>query len=227
MNNSKISVSGGVYDYLKKMKIDIKADGYLQSNDLKNLLPKEAAAFAGAKGRIPLYAFIKGNDKKIESGIQAYTDANNHFSPVTVKKMIGKSGLVNIYAVLSGDKLLLEDASLYQSSKATFTKDFVSNKKGAKKVAGINGEISGLSTAYPDLQLNFSVPDVLVLSSAVMPDAKLTLRGDLSVSGYLNNLSNLFYKGYFFVKDVSVPDFLTKIQDADIEFNDQVITSKP
>lgn len=226
LNNSKISVSGGVYDYLKKMKIDIKADGYLQSNDLKNLLPKEAAAFAGAKGRMPLYAFIKGNDKKIESGIQAYTDANNHFSPVTVKKMIGKSGLVNIYAVLSGDKLLLEDASLYQSSKATFTKDFVSNKKGAKKVAGINGEISGLSTAYPDLQLNFSVPDVLVLSSAVMPDAKLTLRGDLSVSGYLNNLSNLFYKGYFFVKDVSVPDFLTKIQDADIEFNDQVITAK-
>ena len=99
-------------------------------------------------------------------------------------------------------------------------------KKGAKKVAGINGEISGLSTAYPDLQLNFSVPDVLVLSSTVMPDAKLTLRGDLSVSGYLNNLSNLFYKGYFFVKDVSVPDFLTKIQDADIEFNDQVITAK-
>ena len=29
---------------------------------MKNLLPKEAAAFTGAKGRIPLYAFIKGND---------------------------------------------------------------------------------------------------------------------------------------------------------------------
>ena len=125
-NSSKIHISGGVENYLKNMKINIKAQGDVISNDLKNLLPKEVRSLVGAKGKIPVDAIVKGNDKKITINAQAYTNADNHFSPLTVKKMSGKSGLVNFSAVYADDKLIIEDASLYQSPKASFGSDFSS-----------------------------------------------------------------------------------------------------
>ena len=222
-NSSKIRISGSIKDYLKNMKINITADGNIIANDLKNLLPKEIKSFVGANGKIPVNAAIKGNDKKIAAEVQAYTNSTNHFSPLTVKKMIGKSGLLNFAAVYSNDKLNIEDASLYQSSLKTFGKDFSANKKGALKIAGLSGSISDLSTSYPSLKLNFSVPELLVLSSSVMPDAQIKMRGDLSLYGDIKNPS---FNGFFSVKDVTVPDFLIKVQAADIELNDNLITAK-
>ena len=222
-NSSKIHISGSVENYLKNMKINISADGDILANDLKNLLPKETRYFVGASGKIPVSALIRGNDKKITVEAQAYTNSSNHFSPLTVKKMIGKSGLVNFSAVYSNDKLNIEDASLYQSPKNSFGKDFSANKKGALKIAGLNGHVSDVSTGHPSLKISFSIPELLVLSSSVMPDAQIKMRGDLSLFGDMNNPS---FNGFFSVKDVSLPDFLVKIQAADIELNDNLITAK-
>ena len=222
-NSSKIHISGGVENYLKNMKINIKAQGDVISNDLKNLLPKEVRSLVGAKGKIPVDAIVKGNDKKITINAQAYTNADNHFSPLTVKKMSGKSGLVNFSAVYADDKLIIEDASLYQSPKASFGSDFSSNKKGAVKIAGIDGDVSDLASSRPSLKISFSIPELLVLSSSVMPDAQIKMRGDLSILGDMNNPS---YNGFFSIKDVNLPDFLIKVQAADVELNDNLITAK-
>lgn len=226
INSSKINISGGVQDYLNKMKTDIKANGSISANDLKNMLPKEARAFVGAKGLIPLKAVISGNDKKIEFNAQAYTNVDSHFSPLSVKKMISKPGLVNVQSEYSNDRLVINDASLYQTSKKVFSEDFASNKKGALKAAGITGDITNISSSHPVMNVNFIVPEQLVLSSAVMPSASLKARGDISVSGDINNIDNLLYKGFFSVKDINIPDFLTKVQDADIEFNGNTLTAK-
>lgn len=225
-NSSKINVSGGVYDYLNKMNIDVKADGSISASDLKNLLPKEARAIVGSKGAIPVKASICGNDKKIEFASQAFTDSNNHFSPLSVKKMLSKQGLVNVHAVYSGDRLTINDASLYQSLKSAFTENFADNKKGASKIAGLTGEIADVSSSHPMMNLNFSLPEPLILSSVVMPSASLKARGDLNISGDVNTPDSLVYKGFFSVKDISLPDLLTKVQDADIEFNGNTLTAK-
>ena len=190
---------------MKNMKINIKAQGDVISNDLKNLLPKEVRSFVGAKGKIPVVALVKGNDKKITINAQAYTNADNHFSPLTVKKMSGKSGLVNFSAVYAGDKLNIEDASLYQSPKTSFGSDFAINKKGAVKIAGLDGDVTDLTSSRPSLKISFSIPELLVLSSSVMPDAQIKMRGDLSILGDINSPS---YNGFFSIKEVNLPDFL-------------------
>lgn len=226
VNASKINVSGGIQNYLNKMDINIAADGSIVSNDLKNLLPKEAGALVSAKGAIPVKAKITGNDRKAEITAQAYTNADSHFSPLSVKKMTGKQGLVNFSAVYAGDNLAINDASLYQSPKTSFDEDFASNKKGAQKIAGVTGGITNLSSSHPIMKINFLIPESLVLSNSYMPNAQFKARGDINISGDIYNPNTLSYKGFFSVKDLTVPDFLIKIQDSDFELNDSTITAK-
>lgn len=223
VNSSKIIVSGSVEDYMKDMKIDIKADGAFNAKDLMSMLPKEAKAFVGAKGSIPLKALVKGNANKIEIQAQAYPDSTNHFSPVTVKKMLGTKGLVNAELTYTNDNLSIDDVSLYYSSKSGFGSDFSQNKKGASKMAGISGTIANVSSSFPTLKLNFSVPELLVLSNTVMPDAVIKARGDININGAL---AAPVFKGFFTVKDVDIPSMLTKVQNADLEFNDTTLSAK-
>lgn len=222
-NSSKISVSGSVKDYIKAMKIDITANGSVKASDIMTLLPKEARVFVGAKGAIPVKAKVTGDAKKIDIKAQAYPDSNNHFSPVTIKKMLGTKGLVNVEMTYSNDSLNIGDASLYMTSKTLYTDDFTANKKGAAKMAGVTGNVANASSSRPDMKINFSVPELLVLSNTVLPDASLKVRGDINVYGAMASPS---LKGFFSIKEVNVPSMLTKVQDVDLEFNDSTLSAK-
>ncbi len=226
INSSKVIVSGGVKDYLSNMKIDILADGSFVANDIKNMLPKEVGSFISSKGSIPFKGLIRGDLNKIDVTAQAYTNASAHFSPISVKRMVGKPGLVNFSAVFAGDKLNINDASMYISPKTVPADKFELNKKGAVKVLGLTGHISDLSTSHPVMKLNFSVPENLILSTDALPNTTLKARGDLDIAGDISRIENLLYKGYFTVNDVNVPALLTKVQNADIEFNGDTITAK-
>lgn len=223
MNSTKIDVSGSVKDYMKKMKIDILANGSVNANDIKNLLPKDAKQFVGAKGFIPVFATVTGNDKKIEINAQAQSSPNAYFAPVTIKKMTGAFGLVNLSLVYSDDVLSLVDAALYQSNKSAFSKDFSYNKKGALKIAGLSGSIENVTSSHPSLKLNFSIPQSILVSSYAMPTASLQAKGDVNIFG---TASTPLLKGFFSIKDINLPDMLTKVQDVDVELNDETITAK-
>ena len=226
VNSSKVSISGGIKDYLSNMKIDINADGNFVTNDIKNLLPKEIRNFVATKGSIPIKGSIRGNLNKIDILAQAYTGPSSHFSPITIKKMAGQSGLLNFSASFAGDKLNIDDAALYISNKSVPTADYVANKKGSIKMAGLAGTVSDLSTSHPMLKLSFSIPEPLILSSEAMPNTTLKARGDLNISGDINKIDSLFYKGFFTVNEVNIPELLTKVQNADVEFNGDAITAK-
>lgn len=225
VNSSKIAVSGGIENLLKDMKINILANGSIVANDLKNLLPREAKGFVGAQGAIPVKAYIKGNDKKIDIAAQAYTSSGAHFSPITVKKMVGANGLVNFAANFANDKLVIEDAGLYLMAKAR-GEDFSANKKSAQKIAAATGSITDVSSSHPMLRLNFAIPENLLISNVYMPNAVLKARGDLNITGDVNHFENMSYKGIFSVNDVSIPELLIKLQNADVEFNGADISAK-
>lgn len=221
-NSSNVKVSGSVKDYLKDMKINITADGSIKANDINLLLPKETRALIGTKGAIPVKALISGNAQKIDIKAQAYPDANNYFSPVSVKKMTGKNGLVNAELSYANDNLDIVDVSLYMPSKSTVSEDFAKNKKGASKMAGISGTIANISSSYPQMKILFSIPEPVLLSHTLMPDASLTARGDLNLIGTLNAPA---YKGFISIKDINLPSLLTKVQGVDLEFNDNTISA--
>ena len=221
-NSSKIKVEGSVKNYLKDMKIYITADGSIKANDITTLLPKEARALIGAKGAIPLKALISGNAQEIDIKAQAYPDANNYFSPVSVKKMTGKTGLLNTELTYSNDNLNISEGSLYLPSRQSVSSDFSKNKKGAAKIAGVSGIITNVSSSYPQMKLLFTIPEPVILSHTLMQDASLTARGDLNILGTLNAPA---YKGFFSIKDINLPSLLTKVQGVDLEFNDNTISA--
>ncbi len=222
LNSSKINISGSIKNYMKKMDIDIPIKGSISSADIKKLLPPEMQGFVSAKGSIPVATKITGNDKKIELIAQAHSDSGNHFTPLAIKKMIGKPGLVNVSLIYENDKLNIEDASLYLANKVTLADNFSYNKKGAVKIAGLSGSISDLSS-YPSLRILFSVPEQLQVSSSVLPNASLKAKGEVNITG---NTQKPYFRGFFTIKDTNLSDFLTKIQDMDFEFNGDIITAK-
>ena len=223
MNSSKADVSGSVNDYMKDMKIDILSKISLNSKDIKNMLPLEFRSFVDASGVIPAVAKISGDISKIKVDIQAYSSKNNNFAPVRIKKMLSKPGLLNIEMDYKNDNLHLADASLYLSNKSNISEDFSYNKKGTVQIAGLTGSVENVTSANPLLKLNFSVPQTLTVSNAAFPSAVLSLKGDVAISG---NASMPVFRGFFSIKDVNVPEILTKIQAADIELNDETLSAK-
>lgn len=223
MNSSRVDISGSIKNYMKKMKIDILAKGSINSSDIKNLLPKDVKSYVDAKGVIPVYVSVKGNDKRIEVNAQAQSSSSNYFAPITIKKMTGKPGLVNLALVYADDTLTFSDASLYQSNKSDFSKDFSYNKKGALKIVGLTGLIGNVSSSHPSLKLNFSIPQAILVSNFALPKASLQAKGDVNIYG---TLTSPLMKGFFNIKDINIPDMLTKVQDVDLELNEETITAK-
>lgn len=223
MNSSNVTLSGGIKDYMKKMDINVLANGKVVANDIKNLLPKEVRGFVASSGVIPLNAKLSGNDKKLVIKAQAQTNASNHFSPITIKKMVGKTGLVNAELMYANDNLSIDDLSLYQSVNTLFSDDFSTNKNGATKIAGLSGMISSMSSVRPAVKLLFVVPEQLVLSNVAMPKSSLVVNGSVNILGSLFAPS---FKGAMFVKDVNIPELLTKVQNAEIQLNGNTILAK-
>ena len=223
LNSSKIDIKGYVKDYLNKPDVKVTAAGSLNAVELKNMLPAEFKDFVDAKGYVPLKAVVKGNDKKLEINTQALSDADRHFSPVIIKKMLNQTGLINVSMLYSNDRLNIEDMSLYQTAKKSLGDDFVKMKKGAQKIGGLAGVINNLSSSEPDLKVNFSMPEALFLSNSAMPDALLKLRADVAVGGTLNSP---MMKGFVSLNDIKLPDMLTSVRTADIELNNESINIK-
>ena len=223
MNSSKIDVSGTVKDYMKKLKTGIKINGNIKSSDLKNLLPKEIKTMVEAKGILPLIVNITGDAEKINIDAQMHSDSANHFSPFTVKKMSGKPGLVNVSVSCTKDRVTLNDASLYLANKAALKDNFSYNKKGADKIAGLSGYVSDINASYPSLKMNFSIPEQVLVSSSLLKGISLKTKGDVNIYGTLSNPS---FRGFFSIKEIALPALLTKVQDVDVELNENTLTAK-
>ncbi len=223
LNSSKISVSGGVKNYLKKPEIKIAADGLIIANDLKSLLPNDVKAFVSAKGSIPLKALVAGDDKKISVNAQALSNSDKYFAPIIVKKMLNKPGLLNVSLLYSDDKLSIEDISLAQTNKTTLSNDYASMTKGSQKVFAISGAINNLSSSNPEMSIDFYMPEALLVSTYLMPTSSMTVRADFDILGSMNNP---LLKGFASVTDVKLPEILTSIKTADIELNKDAINIK-
>lgn len=223
MNSSKVNISGDIKNYAKKPNININCNGSILSSDLKNLLPKELHSMVAAKGVIPLKTTLTGDFNKILLNAQSYTNKDNYFAPITIKKLVDKSGLLNVALNFSNNSLSLDDVSFYQSTHTQFSDDFIYNKNGAIKIIGLNGIISNLNSTHPTMKIALSIPEQLAISIPALFNASLIARGDVIISGFLTNPA---FKGFISIKNINIPDILTKIQDVDVELNSNLLSAK-
>lgn len=220
-DSSVINISGSVKNYMEQPVMNIIADGNICAADLKALLPAEMRSLVQAKGKMPVFATVNGDLKTIYINAQAKADSANHFTPVNIKKILNKPSIVSASITYANDALNIEDIGLYALASDTFAKDTKKNLHGAEKLAGITGSVSNLSKAQ-NMKLAVNIPDPLLLSLPVMPTASLKTRGHLNLSG---NTAAPDINGYVKISAIGLPDFLTKIETVDLNFNQGMLNA--
>ncbi len=220
IENSPLKITGGVKDYMKSPKINILADGSLNSSDLLKLIPQESKSFVSSKGKLPVKIEVTGDDKSIIVNAQVKSDDANHFSPVVIKKLVNKSGLLNLSLNMKGNQLVIEDAGLYIMSR-DFTSDMKKNLNNAQKLAEVYGEISDLSSGKIK-KLEVLISEPLVLGLPTMPKTTLKARGRINAYG---NMVSPKLNGFFEVKDADIAEFLTKVDLINVNLDDEIINA--
>lgn len=220
VESSPVKVSGDIGNYMKARKINISAKGAVDSSDLKKVLPSELKSLVSSEGNLPLNILVSGDDKIVDIKVQVKADAKNHFSPVTIKKILNKTGLLNLALSLKGNSLHINDLGLYSMSRS-YSDDFKKNLNGAEEIASVSGEISDLGAGVIK-KIDMIIPEPLVLSTSLMPQSTLKARGRLNVSG---KMADPKIKGFFEIKEVKVPEYLTSIDLINVNFNDAIINA--
>lgn len=221
LENSAVNISGEIKNYISKPDINIIANGNLNAIDLKQLLPKEAKGMISANGKLPLIVTVSGDDKNIKLNAQIKADTQNNFTILTIKKLTNRPSVLSASLGYTNDTLSVDDFGLYALAKnLTLTQNTKKTLHGADKIASVTGSIENLSKAPYIRKLNINIPDPLILSSPALPNAAMTARGRLSING---NIMSPAITGFAKITGINLPDYLTKINSIDLNFNNNLI----
>lgn len=211
VESSPVKVSGRIKNYMKKPDINITADGNIRALDLKKILPAESRTLVTAQGKLPVSASIIGDDKVINIKAQAKSDAQNHFSPITIKKMLDKNGLLKMSLTIKDNILKINNIGLYTQTNSV------------QEIALIKGSVADLDKKIQTIKnLDVAVPEPLLVNSSLMPNSSLKIRGRVNVNGKINKPE---IKGFFEIKEVNLPEYLTKIDLIDVNFFDSILNA--
>ena len=210
INSSPINVSGEIKDYLKKCDINIAANGALKTGDIAKILPKEVKQLVVYSGKLPVSLNLKGKPQKLFLNGQVQANANNHFSPITINKLLNRPSVVNIAIELVNNRLIIKDLGIYDG--------------GSTKIAQITGSISNLDKKIQKIDgIKFNLPSALKMSTSAIKNSNFEVKGHLNIAG---TTATPRLKGNIRVSSISLPDFMTKIQSIIISLNGESLNAK-
>lgn len=213
---SLVNVSGEISEYSKNPVISVKADGGLFASDLKQLLGKEAAPFVNSSGKIPFKMSFKGDDKKQSLICQLFANSQNYITPVDIQSMYGKPSVLQAKIDFKKNRIKIKDTGLYIKAFPDFNDDLENNMVNTKGVAVISGTLVNLDKPEPFINLlKISIPKQLNGRLCAFKNSSFKTDGNLLVFG---KTSSPLMRGDFKIFDVSIPDLLLTLDNADINF---------
>lgn len=210
INSSPITISGEIKDYLKKCDINIAANGRLKSSDIVKLLPREVKPLIAYSGQLPFNLSLEGTPQKMFLNGKVNANANNHFSPITINKLLNKPSVVNIVIELTDNSLRIKDLGIYDASSSEIVKITGSISELNKRVQKIDG-------------IKLYLPSSLNMSTRAIKNSHFDVQGKLDVTG--TSLKPIL-RGNMNISNVSLPDFMTKIQSIVISMRGDLLNAK-
>ena len=207
-NSTDIKLEGTVKDYLNNPVFDINANGSLKTADLKQLLGSDLAVYIKEKGTLPVIANVKGDSKKqiITASISA--DSNNYITPVDISSVLNKNTVLNTVIEIKDNKLTIKDTGFFVNDGASKT-----------EIAGVDGVITGLNTKNPVINtIKIKMQNDINASLVIFPKSNFTAKGEVVVSGGLNNPK---IRGNINFSNVSIPELYMTIEKAIAKFEDK------
>ena len=200
-NSTDINVNGDIKNYAENPLFNIIANGSVRTQDLKQLLGNEISPYILNKGTLPLDIKITGDSKEQTLTAAIDADGNNYITPVNISSIINKKSVAKMAIDLKGDKLTIRDTGLY-----------VKGSDKETELVGVDGTITKLNTQNPSINMiKIKVPNELTGSIAIFPKSKVSAKGNLYVSGDLNN-PNL--RGSFDFWNLSIPEIYVTMEKA-------------
>lgn len=202
LNNSRIDFSGGIYDYMKKLTLDINANGHLVSSDIKNLIPKDLHMFIGdAKGEMPISAKISGDllTQNIDVNLTATPD--NYLKILDIDLLRAKTTNIKSSMKLTNDSLKFTNTGIYTQNIA---------------IATLDGNINNLSKNQ-NLALNFNIPQLVKMPIPGFSDKTLfSAKGNIAIGGTALKPT---LKGNVSIPEIQIPEMLVTLEKLDIALN--------
>ena len=215
-SNSKINLLGSISSYSSSPLIDLKADGHLNSVDLRRFTGHDAEPFIDAQGNIPVKIKITGNDKKQSIIAQLKSDAQNYITPVHIQSMQGKQSILQAKIDYKGDRVHIRNTGFYTGT-SLFGDDLALNTQNAKEVFKVSGTIVNLNTAEPFINLiRISVPEEINAKLTAFTNSNLKADGRLLIFG---KLASPLMRGSFKIKDLRIPEIFLTMDEADVNLS--------
>lgn len=215
-SNSKINLLGSISSYSSSPLIDLKADGHLNSVDLRRFAGRDAEPFIDAQGNIPVKVKITGNDKKQSIIAQLKSDAQNYITPVHIQSMQGKQSILQAKIDYKGDRVHIRNTGFYTGT-SLFGDDLALNTQNAKEVFKVSGTIVNLNTAEPFINLiRISIPEEINAKLTAFTNSNLKANGRLLIFG---KLASPLMRGSFKVKDLRIPGIFLTMDEADVNLS--------
>lgn len=215
-SNSKINLLGSITSYSSSPLIDLKADGHLNSVDLRRFAGRDAEPFIDAHGNIPVKVKITGNDKKQSIIAQLKSDSQNYITPVHIQSMQGKQSILQAKIDYKGDRVHIRNTGFYTGT-SLFGDDLALNTQNAKEVFKVSGTIVKLNTAEPFINLiRISIPEEINAKLTAFTNSNLKADGRLLIFG---KLASPLMRGSFKVKDLRIPEIFLTMDEADVNLS--------
>ncbi len=207
-NSTNINLKGTVNNYLNNPVFDITADGGIKTSDIKQFLGNDISMYIKEKGTLPINANISGDNKTQTVSASISADADNYITPIDISEILNKNTFVNAVVEIKDNRLTLKNTGF-------FSKEGSNNKE----IAGVDGTISKLNTKNPIINtLKIKIPNDLNMSLSVFPQSKLLAKGDVVISGELNNPK---IRGDFNISNMSIPELYLTGEKATAKFEDK------
>jgi len=209
LDNSRIDISGGIYNYAKKLNIDLTAKGNLFGTDLRNMIPTDFRSFVGnAKGQLPLNAHITGDLQSQNLDVNLTATPENYFKVLDIETLRGKTTTIKSNIKLANDCLKFSDTGIYT---------------GGIQIAGLGGSVNNLSKTQ-NLNLNFSIPQIVKMPIPGFSDKTLvSAKGDLAIGGTALKPT---LKGNISIPEINIPEMLVSLNNLEISLNGALANGK-
>ena len=208
---SKVTTNVIIKDYMNKPQYCIKAEGNLDTSDLKQLIGKEAAAFVAGVGVIPLNIDFDGNNKKQTLYINLSADANNYITPVNISKAVNRNTFVQATVDFKQGRMKIKDTGFYILPTQEQLEANPDKKVPPETVLSVEGTIAGDNINL----IKVKMPEEIQGDLAAFKNSFFKAKTNLLVFGKLNAPR---IRGLCRISEVLIPELYTKLDNLLMSF---------
>ena len=211
-DKSTLNYAGSVIDYNKLKSLSFTTYGNIHTDDLIKLIGREFKPYIHSNGTIPVKVTFDGDKHKQTLFAQALADKTNFITPVDFSNVNGANTSLQTVVDFKPNRIKIKKTGL-------FTRSVTVDEEGNEvvhlnEVLGVDGTIAGDRINL----LKITMPKALNGKIHVFPQSNFDVKGRAFVFG---ETSNPRLRGGFTVTNLSIPELLLTLRNAELKFKGQ------